>query len=101
MTGRSHLLKHKSLAACLYFFNLVNIMENNNKTVDTLSMFIKNTVTSYVKALNDNSVSPDSILQALMKAYNSFLIEIFVEALKKDIPGKSGNGESTKTDNKQ
>ena len=75
-------------------------MENNNN-VNALAVLIKSTVTSYVKAINDDSMSLDTILQALMKAYNSFLIAAFTEELKKNIQEKSNNGESTKTGNKQ
>lgn len=77
-------------------------MENSNKVTDNLAELIKNTVKSYLKATNNQEVRTQVVLDALMRVYNVTLLEIYINAIQKEVIKKNNaqNGEQTKTDNK-
>lgn len=77
-------------------------MENSNKVTDNLAELIKNTIKSYLKATDNQEVRTQVVLDALMRVYNVTLLEIYINAIQKEVIKKNNaqNGEQTKTDNK-
>ena len=76
-------------------------MENSNKVTDNLAELIKNTIKSYLKATDNQEVRTQVVLDALMRVYNVTLLEIYINAIQKEVIKKNNaqNGEQTKTDN--
>lgn len=77
-------------------------MENSNKVTDNLAELIKSTIKSYLKATDNQEVRTQVVLDALMRVYNVTLLEIYINAIQKEVIKKNNaqNGEQTKTDNK-
>lgn len=77
-------------------------MENSNKVTDNLAELIKSTIKSYLKATGNQEVRTQVVLDALMRVYNVTLLEIYINAIQKEVIKKNNaqNREQTKTDNK-
>jgi hypothetical protein len=77
-------------------------MENSNKVTDNLAELIKSTIKSYLKATNNQEVRTQVVLDALMRVYNAVLLEVYIDAIQKEVTKKNNaqNGEQIKTDNK-
>ena len=74
--------------------------ETTNTIVDELSQLIAASISSYVSSIkNHTTVSMDDILQALMKTYNSILINSYTSLLEKKLNALN-NGKPTENKDK-
>lgn len=55
-----------------------------------------------LKATNNQEVRTQVVLDALMRVYNAVLLEVYIDAIQKEVTKKNNaqNGEQIKTDNK-